>query len=165
MAINDKGETVKVDDVRGLTSGMVFRLMQKSGDGIDLESLKNALSRTDVVGFLGGDYPKVYFNDNYGAEWWALEATAELWALRDLGLIYGDDIDAALEWMDDVSDGRYVDIRRRSDADGLREIESRYYENLGPDPELSGNSIAQVKERLAIEHKKELSQIEKWTDD
>ena len=163
--LNDKGEPVRVENIRDLTSGMVMSLMAKAGDGIDLESLKNALSRTDVVGFLAGEYPKMYFNDEYGAEHWALEAAAELWALRDLGLIYGDDIDAALEWMDDVSDGRYIDIRRRSDADGLREIEARYYENLGPDPELSGNSIAEVRERLEVAHKKELSLIEEWSQD
>jgi len=165
MATNDRGETVRVENIRDLTSGMVMNLMKDASDGIDLESLKNALSRTDVVGFLAGDYPKMYFTDEYGAEHWALEAAAELWALRDLGLIYGDDIDAALEWMDDVSDGRYIDIRRRSDAEGLREIEARYYENLGPDPELSGNSIAEVKKRLEIEHKREMSRIERWSED
>ena len=163
--LNDKGEPVKVENVKDLNSGMVFSLMKNASDGIDLESLKNALSRADVVGFLAGDYPKMYFNDEYGADYWALEATAELWALRDLGIIYGDDIDAALEWMDDVSDGRYIDIRRRSDADGLREIEARYYENLGPDPELSGNSIAEVRERLEVAHKREMSQIEGWSED
>jgi hypothetical protein len=164
-AVNHKGEVVRVENIKDLNSGMIFRLMQKAGDGMDLESLKNALSRTDVVGFLAGDYPKMYFNDEKGAEWWALEAAAELWALRDLGLIYGDDIDAALEWMDDVSDGRYTDIRRRSDADGLLDIEARHYENLGPDPELSGNSIAEVKARLDMEHKREMSWVEGWSED
>jgi hypothetical protein len=163
--MNSKGEPVKVESVKDLNSEMVFSLMTQASDGIDLESLKNALSRADVVGFLAGDYPKMYFNDKDGAELWALEATAELWALRDLGIIYGDDIDAALEWMDDVSDGRYMDIRRRSDAEGLRDIEARYYENLGPDPELTGNSIAEVKERLDLAHKKELSLIEDWSED
>lgn len=162
--LNDKGEPVKVENVKDLNSGMIFSLMKNASDGIDLESLKNALSRADVVGFLAGDYPKMYFNDEYGADYWALEATAELWALRDLGIIYGDDIDAALEWMDDVSDGRYIDIRRRSDADGLREIEARYYENLGPDPELSGNSLAEVKARLDLAHKKEMSRIDDWSN-
>lgn len=164
-AVNNKGEMVRVDDITELNSSMVFSLMKQASDGIDLESLKNALSRADVVGFLAGDYPKMYFNDEYGAEVWALEATAELWALRDLGLIYGDDIDSALEWMDDISDGRYLDIRRRSDADGLRDIEARFYENRGPDPELTGNSIAEVKGRLEKEHKGRLSQIEKWSND
>ena len=163
--MNSKGEPVKIESVKDLNSEMVFSLMTQASDGIDLESLKSALSRADVVGFLAGDYPKMYFNDKDGAELWALEATAELWALRDLGIIYGDDIDAALEWMDDVSDGRYMDIRRRSDADGLRDIEARYYENLGPDPELTGNSIAEVKERLDLAHKKELSLIEDWSED
>ena len=163
--LNDTGEPVRVENIRDLNSGMVFSLMKNASDGIDLESLKNALSRADVVGFLAGDYPKMYFNDEYGADYWALEATAELWALRDLGIIYGDDIDAALEWMDDVSDGRYMDIRRRSDADGLRDIEARYYENLGPDPELTGNSIAEVNERRDLAHKKEMSLIEDWSDD
>lgn len=162
--LNDKGEPVRVENVKDLNSGMIFSLMKNASDGIDLESLKNALSRADVVGFLAGDYPKMYFNDEYGADYWALEATAELWALRDLGIIYGDDIDAALEWMDDVSDGRYIDIRRRSDADGLREIEARYYENLGPDPELSGNSLAEVKARLDLAHKKEMSRIDDWSN-
>jgi hypothetical protein len=163
--LNSKGETVRVDDIKKLNSSMVFSLMKQASDGIDLESLKNALSRADVVGFLAGDYPKMYFNEEYGAEVWALEATAELWALRDLGLVYGDDIDSALEWMDDISDGRYLDIRRRSDADGLRDIEARFYENRGPDPELSGNSIAEVKGRLEAEHKGRLSQIDKWSND
>jgi hypothetical protein len=163
--MNSKGEPVKVESVKDLNSEMVFSLMTQASDGIDLESLKSALSRADVVGFLAGDYPKMYFNDKDGAELWALEATAELWALRDLGIIYGDDIDAALEWMDDVSDGRYMDIRRRSDAEGLRDIEARYYENLGPDPEITGNSIAEVKERLDLAHKKELSLIEDWSED
>lgn len=165
MTRNDKGGAVKVENVMDLNSEMVFDLMKQSSDGIDLESLKNALSRADVVGFLAGDYPKMYFNDKYGAEVWALEATAELWALRDLGLVYGDDIDAALEWMDDISDGRYTDIRRRSDAEGLREIEARFYENRGPDPELSGNSIAEVRKRLDTEHKSNLSEIQRWSND
>ena len=79
---------VRVDDIKELNSSMVFSLMKQASDGIDLDSLKNALSRADVVGFLAGDYPKMYFNDEYGADVWALEATAELWALRDRGLIY-----------------------------------------------------------------------------
>ena len=164
-AKNAKGEPVRVENIKDLNSKMVFDLMTEASDGIDLESLKNALSRTDVVGFLAGDYPKMYFSDEFGAEHWALEATAELWALRDLGIIYGDDIDAALEWMDDVSDGRYTDIRRRSDAEGLRDIEARFYENRGPDPELTGNSIAEVKTRLEAEHKNRLSQIQGWSED
>lgn len=159
------GSLVKVQNVEDLTGGMVASLMKQSGDSIDLESLKSALSRTDVVAFLAGDYPKMYFNDEYGAELWALEAMAELHALRDLGIIYGDDIDAALEWMDEQSDQRYITERRLASDEGLSIIKERYYENVGPDREVLGETRALIREREKAEAKEKLKRAEKFATD
>lgn len=159
------GTLARVEDVKDLTGGMIAALMKSDGDSIDLESLKNALSRTDVVAFLAGEYPKDYFNDDDGAELWALEALAELHALRDLGIIYGDDIDAALEWMDEQSDQKYITERRLSADEGLAIIKESYYANVGPDREILGETRAVIRERERAEAKGRLKRAEDFVTD
>ena len=130
--IGKDGNISKVESMDDLTSDHLMSLMDNVGDSIDLESLNSALSRTEVVMFMAGQYPiKDYRQQGESAELVAIEACAELWALRDLGLISGDDVDAALEWMDVVVDGRYVDKRIRSDAETMKVIEDSYYLNPG----------------------------------
>ena len=130
--IGKDGNISKVESMDDLTSDHLMSLMDNVGDSIDLESLNSALSRTEVVMFMAGQYPiKDYRQQGESAELVAIEACAELWALRDLGLISGDDVDAALEWMDVVVDGRYVDKRIRSDAETMKVIEDSYYLSPG----------------------------------
>lgn len=107
------GKIAEYSDIKDMPADAIIALMKRPSSDINLEALAKVVSRTDVVGFLAGDYPKMYFNDKDGLQLWAVEALAELWALRDLGIIYGDDIDAALEWMDNVSDGKYAPERIR----------------------------------------------------
>jgi hypothetical protein len=47
-----------------------------------------------------GKYPRGYL-DNGGSGFFLLEAQAEMWAMREMGLIHGDDIDLALSSMDE----------------------------------------------------------------
>lgn len=160
------GKKIRVNDVKDLNGSMVVHLMKSAADGLDLESLKNALSRTDVVAFLAGDYPKSYFFDEKSTlELWAIEATAELHALRDLGLIYGDDIDAALEWMDDVSDGKYLAERVSAVEEGMEKIKESYYLNLGPDREILGETVSVIRKREAEERKSRKKRIEDFAAD
>jgi len=163
------GQISRVTDIKDLNSGMIMYMMKHSGEGIDVESMKNALSRTDVVAFLAGDYPKQFFFDpnpgEGGVELWVLEAAAELHALRDLGLIYGDDIDAALEWMDDVSDGKYLVERVSAVEEGMEKIKESYYLNLGPDKEILGETVAVIKKREIEERKDRKKRLEQFSLD
>lgn len=130
--VGKDGAVSKIESMDDFTSDDLIRLMDGVGDSIDLESLNSALSRTEVVMFMAGTYPlKDYRDLDDSPEIVAIEACAELWALRDLGLISGDDVDAALEWMDTVVDGRYVDKRIRSDSETMKIIEDSYYLSPG----------------------------------
>jgi len=90
-----------VTDFTQITSYDWPNIMIDVADDINIEALNGALSRIEVVSALAGSYPGDVYRK--GGEHWALEVCAELWALREQGIIYGEDIDAALEWMDNVS--------------------------------------------------------------
>ena len=118
--------TVDFDEERGglltnLTSGDVMDLMMDSNDGLDLKNMSDALKRSEVAAFLAGKYPTEYTE---GSEIWGLEVGAELHALREQGLIFGDDVDAALEWMDDVERSRLSAERADIDAEERAILES-----------------------------------------
>lgn len=87
-----------VTDFSQITNNDWPYIMMDMADDINIEALNGALSRIEVVSALAGSYPRDMYAK--GTDHWALEVCAELWGLREQGIIHGDDIDAALEWMD-----------------------------------------------------------------
>lgn len=95
-----------------LTNREIFNLMRDVGDDIDMEDLGLAVSDLDRVAFLGGRYgAQEYGRSGAVNELWRIEATAELYALREMGVIEGDDVDRALEFMDSMKGTRSREMR------------------------------------------------------
>ncbi|MBV5268569.1 MAG: hypothetical protein JZU67_08810, partial [Burkholderiaceae bacterium] len=113
---------IEITSVDELTANHLMALMiNEDYMGIDLETLSNLRSRADVVAFLAGKY----IDDvraGYGDKRRASEIGAELWALRSSGLVFGDDVDAALEYMDDIASGKITIDRDVSDSILTRRI-------------------------------------------
>jgi DNA polymerase III epsilon subunit-like protein len=113
---------IEINSVDELTASHLMALMiNEDYMGIDLETLSNLRSRADVVAFLAGRY----IDDvkaGYGDKRRASEIGAELWALRSSGLVFGDDVDAALEYMDDIASGKITIDRDVSDSILTRRI-------------------------------------------
>jgi len=96
-----------------LSTGNVVNVMIGMGDEIDIEDLGLVLDDFDKVAFIGGRYGR----DTYGQrgavdELWRLETAAELYALRQMGVIEGDDVDAAISWMDSGDEAKDSAKRR-----------------------------------------------------
>lgn len=94
------------------TSGDLMDLMTEIGDDVDLEAIGLVQSDLDKVAYMGGKYGR----DEYAAsgavsELWKLETSAELYALREMGVIEGDDVDNALSWMDATRTSRSMEMR------------------------------------------------------
>jgi hypothetical protein len=89
----------QVTDIGQLSSSDIMGIMTGTADGINLDELGSVLERLDGVVQFAGNYPK-QIDKVQDRERWALEATAELYALREQGLISGDDVDSVLEYMD-----------------------------------------------------------------
>lgn len=87
-------------ELNEMTSSQILDSMVEVGDGIDLSDLGVTLKSMEAVAILGGKYPKQVYQKEGITQLWAMELSAELYALRDMGIIEGDDIDSALEWMD-----------------------------------------------------------------
>lgn len=121
--MGEKKKPVDIKSVNELTSGMLMQLMMRENFmGIDLESLNNLRSRGDTVAFLAGRYIWDTVEPKYGGNRRAAEIGAELWALRSSGLVYGDDVDAALEYMDNSASGKITADRDISDSVLTRRI-------------------------------------------
>jgi len=100
-------------DVRDLSTGGVMSIMTGMGDEIDLQDLGLVLSDLDKVAFIGGAYgASEYAISGARSELWRLETSAELYALRQMGVIEGDDVDAALSWMDSGDEAKDSATRR-----------------------------------------------------
>lgn len=100
---NREGEfagTRVVRKIEDLTGADIFSLMARMNDSIDLKDMNDALSKLENVRMLAGRYPSEITGK--GQEVWGLEIAAEVWALREQGLIWGEDVDAALAFIDDV---------------------------------------------------------------
>lgn len=109
-AMEMKGASVSAFDLDGKT---VTGMMVGMGDDIDLEDLGLVLSDLEKVAFIGGAYgANNYYESGAVSELWKIETTAELYALREMGVIEGDDIDAALSWMDSSDAARSTEMRR-----------------------------------------------------
>lgn len=109
-AIEMKGASISAYEMSGKD---VIAMMINIGDGIDLEDLGLVLSDLEKVAFIGGSYgADVYYQEGAVNELWKIETSAELYALREMGVIEGDDIDAALSWMDSSDAARSIDMRQ-----------------------------------------------------
>jgi len=151
-------EFKEVTDFKKLTGNDLVALMISSQDDINVEALTESMSRIENVAFLAGSYPNQYKTKDK-EDVYALEATAELFALREEGIIFGDDIDDALSWMDDGIGERAAEVRAISDAEIFEKLEESYFS-----PYDRGEDILPIRKHLrapieldrkAIEAKKE----------
>ena len=106
--VDYQGNLKKITEIYQITPDAVIGAFS---DPDFLESINNVMSRSESVKFLAGSYPQTVENPGIRAA----EVAAELFALRMSGLIWGDDVDSALEWMDDVHDGRFFEDRAEYD--------------------------------------------------
>ena len=159
--INPDGGVRKVTSIKELTSEDVMDILKSVGDGIDSESLGSVMSKLDNIKFLAGEYPTTFERKGGRDEIWVMEACAELHALRDLGLIYGEDVDSVLEWMDDIADGRHTDRRIRSDIETMKVVEGSYYDSPGPDVGIPESSFDELRVREVAAQKEYIKQIKK----
>ncbi len=159
IEITDReGKVTRITDIKDLTSAHVFDILENTGDGIDSESLGSVMSKLENVKFLAGKYPTQFEGSG---EIWVMEATAELHALRDMGIIYGDDVDAVLEWMDDVTDGRHTDRRIRSDIETMKIVEDSYYLNPSPSDGIPTEMLDEQRAREIAAQREYVKQIKK----
>lgn len=115
----------EITDPSKLTDQDMYAIM-KGQSSIPLDAIKGLQTRGEAVAFLAGRY--IWEVNPEGSPMRSMEIGAELWALRSLGLIFGDDIDSALEYMDDVAFGKTFTDRAASDADAIRAIADTYYD-------------------------------------
>jgi hypothetical protein len=87
-------------ELNEMTSGQIVDSMKDLNDGIDFTDLGVTRESMEAVAILGGKYPLDLYREEGMSQLWAIELSAELYALRDMGILEGDDIDSALEWMD-----------------------------------------------------------------
>lgn len=112
----------RVMSIEQLNGDDLMAIMTRLADGINLEAMDDAMERLKSVAPIAGAYPRDVFAE--GSEEWALEVAAELYALRSRGIIYGDDIDAALEFMDRARDGRAAEDRARIAEEDARDADA-----------------------------------------
>ena len=109
-----------------LDSGSIFSVLVEVGDDIDLADLGLVSSDLDKIAFLGGQYgADSYRRTGLDNELWRIETTAELYALRDMGVIDGDDVDGVLSYMDDVGASKSREMREAGKKKNRKEIEKR----------------------------------------
>ena len=120
------GALKEVSDFKKLTGMDLSALVISSQDDINLTALEETMSKIENVAFLAGSYPGQYKNPEK-MEVYALESTAELWGLREEGLIFGDDIDGALGFMDDAIGAKASEARAATDLEMLEKLEESYF--------------------------------------
>lgn len=143
----------EITDPSKLTASDMYAIMQGQSN-IPLDAIKGLQTRGEAVAFLAGRY--IWEVNPEGSPMRPMEIGAELWALRSLGLIFGDDIDSALEYMDDVAFGKTFSDRAASDADAIRAVADTYYD--------AGSRIAReraerVKERYVEAKNEEIKRL------
>jgi hypothetical protein len=153
-----------VDSIYKLSGDDLMAIMTDTADSINLDSLNDAMERIKAIAPLAGSYPR----DTYieGSEVWALEASAELWALRERGIIYGEDIDAALEWMDSASFAAAARERASADDDSAMDSMDDVFRiptpTTVPDDmpdDVIEETLADRDERLASELREEIKRF------
>ena len=152
----------EVTDFKKLTGNDLAALVISSQDDINVASLAESMSRIENVAFLAGSYPRQYKKSD-SMETYALEATAELFALREQGIIFGDDVDDALSWMDDADRDRIAEARAISEIEIFEKLEESYFS-----PYDRGEDVLPIRKHLrapieldkkAIEAKKEKREL------
>lgn len=119
--VAQKGLSAQLSD---LTNGELIKMMMQIGDEVELEDIGLVLSDLEKVAFMGGRYgAQVYEIDGAVSDLWKLEASAELYALREMGVIEGDDVDRALSWMDDVGATRTRSMREAAKKKNRKIVE------------------------------------------
>ena len=160
-------EMKEVTDFKKLTGGDLAALVISSQDDINVGSLDESLSKLENVAFLAGSYPNVAKSQGR-TEVYALEATAELFALREEGIIFGDDVDEALRFMDDAIGEGVSEARAVSDAEIFERLEESYFS-----PMERGEDVLPIRKHLrsgieldpkAIAAKKEERILDGWKE-
>lgn len=136
------GAVKEVSDFRKLTGMDLSALVVGSQDDINISSLEEAMSKIENVAFLAGSYPQGSLRGG-NMEVYALESTAELWGLREEGLIFGDDIDDALGFMDDAIGAKASEARAVTDLEMLEKLEESYFS-----PYERGEDVLPVRKHL-----------------
>jgi len=164
------GQIKRYQSISEMPSDAIVALMKRPSPQLDITRLNNAVQKMDQVGFLAGEYPKQYFlnPEDYEAEGlsiWLAEASAELAALRDLGIVYGDDIDAALEWQDAYSDGAYAldRVKQLSVKEALEE--SLPEGGTIPARDIFANSLAEVEKAKGMARKQRIKSLKARVED
>ena len=123
VAIEKYGASASIRDV---TNEGIMNLMVQTGDGIDLGDLGLVSSDLEKIAFLGGRYgADEWKRSGLDDELWKIETTAELYALREMGVIDGDDVDGVLEWMDSTGATRSAEMRSAAKKKNKKVIEKR----------------------------------------
>lgn len=123
-ALEKYGADVKLED---LDNRSVKNLMVSIGDELDLGDLGLVTSDLEKIAFLGGKYGADNWRSSGAVdELWMIETTAELYALRDMGVIDGDDVDGVLSYMDDVGASKSREMREANKKKNRKEIEKRF---------------------------------------
>ena len=119
--VNQKGLSAKISD---LTNRDILGMMVEMGDEVSLEDIGLVLSDLERVAFMGGRYgAQEYESSGAVSDLWKMEASAELYALREMGVIEGADVDAALSWMDDVGATRTREMREAAKKKNRKIVE------------------------------------------
>jgi len=117
------GDDVKLDE---MDNKGIFDAMINIGNDIDLEDLGLVTSDLDKIAFLGGKYGADQWRiDGAVSELWRIETTAELYALRDMGVIEGDDVDGVLGYMDELKASKSRSMRNARKKKNMKAFEAR----------------------------------------
>ena len=154
-----------------MTSGQIVDSMKDLNDGIDFTDLGVTRESMEAVAILGGKYPLDLYKSEGMTQLWAIELSAELYALRDMGILEGDDIDGALEWMDRTAKAKdathRANTRKRQMALVAKEMSKPLMDGDRPDypiePEDGGTPPKPKKPPRVFESKKDSDSFGKST--
>jgi len=117
------GDDVKFSDI---DNENIVSVMKNLEDDIDLEDLGLVTSDLDKIAFLGGKYGADQWRYSGAVdELWKIETTAELYALRDMGVIEGGDVDGVLDYMDDLKASKSRSERDARKKKNMKAFEAR----------------------------------------
>lgn len=141
-----------VTSLAQLNGSDLMTLMKGGAREVDPRAIDEIMKRTNVAAFLAGSYPREYKEDDAV---YFLEVIAELGALRDMGLLTGEELDAvnkALEWVDGGVARLVEDRRKTVEAEEAAKIEAESY---SPDIDIDPATV--TPEELDEIHRRELS--------
>lgn len=160
IEIIDLGVKKTFTSITEMKAGELNRLMASFAEralASSPEMQRNLANLADVY----GKYPTKALRDG-GPGVFVLEAQAEMWALREMGLIHGDDVDLALASMDDYENSELRKERAKRAVSVLDEAKEK-----APKPESMKEPWEKTDERIASEMKRlrEVIKDREATDD